>query len=89
MLDAARFARARRDASSPSDALRAFEETLERWRRRWPSDALDPPEVWERVAFTRRAVRDAFERAAPGTFARSAEFAVLGARDEMLSLIHI
>ena len=53
MLDAARFARARRDASSPSDALRAFAETLERWRRRWPSDALDPPEVWERVAFAR------------------------------------
>jgi DNA-dependent protein kinase catalytic subunit len=89
MLDAARFARARRDASSPSDALRAFEETLERWRRRWPSDALDPPEVWERVAFARRAARDAFERAAPGTVARSAEFAVLGARDEMPALLRV
>ena len=42
-----------------------MENVTERWSRRWPSDARDPPEAWERVEWVRRAATRAFPLAVP------------------------
>ena len=56
----------------PRDAgVVAVEELLERWRRRWPSDALDPPEVWERVVSLRKIALEALHVLAPPAVAGS------------------
>jgi hypothetical protein len=60
----------------------AVEKLLETWRRRWPSDALDPPEVWERVVAVRGVALEAFGTLAPVTVARSAVVIELLAREQ-------
>ena len=42
-----------------------MENVTNRWSRRWPSDARDPPEAWERVEWVRRAAARAFPLAVP------------------------
>ena len=70
--NAAAAAAATRGGVPPRDAgVAAVEELLERWRRRWPSDALDPPEVWERVVSLRKIALEALHVLAPPAVAGS------------------
>jgi len=66
--------------------LHAVQELLEKWRRRWPSDALDPPEVWERVVALRRCALRAFHTLVPA-LATSAAVKKLLAFDEGETLL--
>ena len=81
----ARAARLRRE--DPDAGARIAAALLDRWSSRWPSNARDPPEVWERVAETRRAGLEAFERLAPNAVVASPAFAAAVARDEIARLL--
>ena len=65
----------------------ALESMLERWRARWPSDALDPPEAWERVVSVRRVAIDAFNKLAPQSFVRGKTVRDLLERDRCVTLL--
>ena len=65
----------------------ALESMLERWRARWPSDALDPPEAWERVVSVRRVAIDALNKLAPQSFVRGKTVRDLLERDRCVTLL--
>ena len=50
---------------------RPMENVTARWSRRWPSDARDPPEAWERVEWVRHAASRAFLSAVPRSAAEA------------------
>lgn len=91
-LGGSRGRRASADARADADAggadelelrsLAPLRDLLRRWRDRWPSDSLDPPEVWERVAAMREIGLRAFDRLAPTEAARSRGAIELLQRDE-------
>ena len=77
------------DASAFDIALgaSALEAMLERWRARWPSDVLDPPESWERVVGVRRVALEAFNGLAPPALVRGKTVRDLLERDRCATLL--
>ena len=65
----------------------ALEALLERWRARWPSDVLDPPESWERVVGVRRIALEAFNGHAPPALVRGKTVRDLLERDRCATLL--
>ena len=74
VLGAVRVCRAEARApalANPHAANVVMEDVTALWSRRWPSDARDPPEAWERVEWVRHAAKRAFLSLVPRSAAEA------------------